>query len=167
MVFASRHGELARSAELLAQVAQGELPSPMGFSLSVLNAAPGVFGIARRDLFAATAISGGEATLFLALVEAAAQAHAAPEDVVLVAFADDRPPEVYREIVDEPRQPFALAVKLDARAPRQRVKLQWTSGGGSEDAMDAAVDFLACLRDGTAASWAGPGHTWRWERLDG
>src|SRR5215470_16279184 len=37
VVFASRHGELARSAELLAQLAAAEMPSPMAFSLSVLN----------------------------------------------------------------------------------------------------------------------------------
>src|ERR1043166_10061890 len=57
VVFASRHGELARSAELLAQLAAGAIASPMAFSLSVLNAAPGLYGIARKDRSASTALS--------------------------------------------------------------------------------------------------------------
>jgi hypothetical protein len=119
LVFASRHGELARSAELLAQLARGELPSPMSFSLSVLNAAAGLYGIARKDRSPATAVSAGEATFPLALLEGAAQALAYPEAAVVVAFADEPPPEVYRPLVDSPRAAQAIAVRREARTPRQ------------------------------------------------
>jgi hypothetical protein len=166
MVFASRHGELARGVEMLQGLASGEPVSPMNFSLSVLNAAPGLFGIARKDLSASTAIAGGEASFMLGLVEAAAQAQNDPQTPVLLAFADDAPPEAIRELVDSPREPYAIALRLDARAPRRRLRLDWVpaAGGpaGADDAAQAVAGVLGCLNDGTAASWAGPDQTWRW-----
>ena len=122
LVFASRHGELARSAELLTQLAGGELPSPMSFSLSVLNAAAGLYGIARKDRSPATAVSSGEATFPLALVEGAAQALKNPDAAVVVAFADEPPPDVYKSLVDSPRSAHAIAVRLEAKQPQQNIQ---------------------------------------------
>src|SRR4051794_32287643 len=123
LVFASRHGELARSAELLAQLARSELPSPMSFSLSVLNAAAGLYGIARKDRSPATAVSSGEATFPLALIEGAAQAQKNPDAAVDVAFADEPPPDVYKSLVDSPRNAHAIAVRLEAKHPQRAVEL--------------------------------------------
>ena len=170
LVFASRHGELARSADLLAQLAADELPSPMGFSLSVLNAAPGLYGIARKDLSPSTAMSAEEATFPLALIEAAAQALDGPEAPVVLAFADEPPPEAYRELVDVPREAHGIGLRLDARAPRVRILMSWSPGEGEDAQEDAVTRFAGCLSRGAAggaergsAAWTGRGHAFRWE----
>jgi len=162
LVFASRHGELARSAELLAQLAAGEPPSPMGFSLSVLNAAAGLYGIARKDRSPATALSAEEASFPLALVEAAAQAWSDPAASVVLAFADEPPPAVYQELVDTPRIAHGIGVRLDAAAPKLSVEMSWSDGEGEEEQEQAVAAFMSCVTAGARASWSGRGHTWRW-----
>jgi hypothetical protein len=166
LVFASRHGELARSAELLAQLARGELPSPMGFSLSVLNAAAGLYGIARKDRSPATAVSSGEATFPLALVEASAQALKNPDATVVLAFADEPPPDVYQSLVDSPRKAHAIAVRLEAKKPQHAVELSWSNGDGEDAAEDVVWRFARSLGDGSAGSWSNSGQQWQW-RLHG
>lgn len=162
LVFASRHGELARSAELLAQLANNELPSPMSFSLSVLNAAAGLYGIARKDRSPATALSSGEASFPLALLEGAAQAQRRPEATVVVAFADEPPPEVYRPLVDSPRRAHAIAVRLEASRPRKRVALSWGEGEGDDAPEEAVWRFARSLADDAAGSWSNGGQRWQW-----
>lgn len=160
VVFASRHGELARSAELLAQLATGEMPSPMGFSLSVLNAAPGLYGIARKDRSASTAVSAGAATFPMALIEAAAQACAEPAVPVVVAFADDAPPAVYRSLVDTPRAAYAMGVRLAAGA--RQVTMRWEPSDRDEQPEAAPAAFRACVENGVDTAWHGGGRAWHW-----
>jgi hypothetical protein len=162
VVFASRHGELARSAELLAQLAAAEMPSPMAFSLSVLNAAPGVYGIARQDRSASTAVSAGAATLPMALIEAAAQAWAEPDVPVVVAFADEPPPAVYRALVDTPRRAYAMGLRLDARTAKRSVTMSWEPSERDEEPEAAPPALLACLENADDATWHGGGRAWHW-----
>ncbi|HYL23489.1 MAG TPA: beta-ketoacyl synthase chain length factor [Burkholderiales bacterium] len=162
VVFASRHGELARSAELLAQLAACEMPSPMAFSLSVLNAAPGLYGIARKDRSASTAVSAGVETFPMALVEAAAQAWAEPDLPVVVAFADEPPPAVYRSLVDTPRRAHALGLRLDARAAKHHVTMRWAPSDRDEEPEAAPVAFRACVENGVDTAWHGGGRAWHW-----
>ena len=162
LVFASRHGELARSAELLAQLAKNELPSPMSFSLSVLNAAAGLYGIARKDRSPATAVSSGEATFPLALVEGAAQAQKNPEATVVVAFADEPPPEVYLPLVDSPRTAHAIAVRLESRKPQQQIRLSWSDAEGEDAPEEAVWRFARSLTEKTPGSWSHGGQRWQW-----
>ena len=162
VVFASRHGELARSAELLAQLAAAEMPSPMAFSLSVLNAAPGLYGIARKDRSASTAVSAGAETFPMALIEAAAQAWGEPNVPVVVAFADEPPPAVYRALVDTPRRAHAIGVRLDARAAKHSVTMRWTPSDRDEQPEAAPEAFRACVENGADTAWHGGGRAWHW-----
>ena len=161
LVFASRHGELARSAELLAQLAAAEMPSPMAFSLSVLNAAPGLYGIARKDRTASTAVSAGAATFPMALIEAAAQASAEPDVPVVVAFADEPPPAVYRALVDTPRTAYAMGVRLHAGAKR-RITMRWEPSARDDEAEAAPAALHACVENGVDTAWHGGGSAWHW-----
>ncbi len=164
MVFASRHGELARSVEMFGQLAADELPSPMNFSLSVLNAAVGLYSIARKDYSPTTAVSSGEATFPLALVEAAAQAWEHPDDTVVLAFADEPPPPIYGALIESPRNAHAIALRLDCHEPRVAVRLSWSPGSGCDDPEQAVWKFARCLADGQPGSWSGPAHKWQWRR---
>lgn len=161
VVFASRHGELARSAELLAQLASSEMPSPMAFSLSVLNAAPGLYGIARKDRSASTAVSAGVETFPMALIEAAAQVRAEASVPVIVAFADEPPPAVYRALVDTPRHAYAIGVRLQAGADRT-VTMQWAPSDRDDEPEAASDAFRACVENGIDTSWHGGGRGWHW-----
>ncbi|MGA7817843.1 beta-ketoacyl synthase chain length factor [Caballeronia sp.] len=114
VVFASRHGELRRTTEILRAISTGEPVSPTAFSLSVLNAMTGIFGIARGDRSPASAVSAGAETLGLALLEAHAQFAVDPDWPVLVVYADEPADPVYGTIEDEV-QGGALAILIDAR----------------------------------------------------
>ena len=162
LVFASRHGELGRSAELLTQLAADEVPSPMAFSLSVLNAGIGLYAIARKDRSASTAISSGNGSFPMALIEAAAQASSDAEGAVVCTFADEPPPAVYRELVDSPRAAYALAVRLEPNATHRAVRMRWEPSDVEDDAEAATEAFIACLEGGAAASWRGGGSAWHW-----
>ncbi|MFN2644745.1 MAG: beta-ketoacyl synthase chain length factor [Burkholderiales bacterium] len=162
-IFASRHGELARSAELLSQLAHDEMPSPMAFSLSVLNAAIGLYGMARKDRSASSALAAGEDTFPMALVEAAAQAWDGADGPVVLTYADEPPPELYRPLVDSPRVAHGIAVRLDAKAATRPVVMSWQASEADEDAEGATQAFLACVGDGVASTWQGVGRAWSWK----
>ncbi|MFM0034441.1 beta-ketoacyl synthase chain length factor [Paraburkholderia strydomiana] len=115
VVFGSRHGELRRTTDILRSISAGEPVSPTAFSLSVLNAMTGVFGIARGDRSAASAISAGAQTLGYALLEAHAQYAMQPDSPVLLVYADEPADAAYGTIEDEV-QGGALAILLDREA---------------------------------------------------
>jgi hypothetical protein len=70
-VFGSRHGSLARTAKLLAELINDEPLSPAGFSLAVHNSTAGLFSIARANRCRATAMAAGRDSLTMALLEGA------------------------------------------------------------------------------------------------
>lgn len=178
VVFASRHGELRRTTEILRAISTGEPVSPTAFSLSVLNAMTGIFGIARGDRSPASAISAGAETLGFALLEAHAQFEADPSSPVLLVYADEPADDAYGTIEDEV-QGGALAILLDTGAPGQ---LACTisgaqSQGASEPAMGRPAvpdSFLTqseavqrCLHTRSPATWQNAGNTWHWSWHEG
>lgn len=112
LVFGSRHGSLARLTGLLDAVGHGQPLSPTPFSLSVHNTTVGLLSIARHNHHRATAISAGEDTLAMTLLDGATVV-AADRRPVLVTYAEDRPPEVYADLLPTPRaHPFAVSLLL-------------------------------------------------------
>ncbi|HET7922522.1 MAG TPA: beta-ketoacyl synthase chain length factor [Gammaproteobacteria bacterium] len=124
LVFASRHGALTRTMEMLTAMANEEPLSPTLFSLAVHNSNAGLFSIARGDRGAATAMAAGEDSLPLAILEAANMVmEGAPH--VLVTCTDERAPAPYQSgIGDPPGLPFAVSLLLTPAAddaPRCRI----------------------------------------------
>ena len=72
-IFASRHGELARTHGLIEALRpeSPDDPSPSAFTLSVLNSTPAVISIARKDTAPSSAVSAGPVTAWMGLMEAA------------------------------------------------------------------------------------------------
>ncbi len=93
-VFASRHGEIHRTVELLKELARHEPLSPMGFSLSVHNTASGLYSIATGNTAPSTAIAAGADTLPTAFIEAIGQLQY--HERVLLVYAEEPLPEDYR-----------------------------------------------------------------------
>lgn len=96
MVFASRHGELARTHGLIEALRpeSADDPSPAAFTLSVLNSTPAISSIARKDRSPALAVSAGADTAWLGLLEAAL-AYAEGVGPVLLVCADAPIPPVF------------------------------------------------------------------------
>lgn len=110
-VFASRHGELDRTVELLQSLARREPLSPTEFSLSVHNSAAGLFSIARRDRSPASAVAAGEDSLAAGMLEGIGLlADGQPQ--ALVVYADADPPAPYRGHIGVGSPVFAVAILL-------------------------------------------------------
>jgi hypothetical protein len=165
LVFASRHGELGYTVSLLRALAAAEPLSPTQFSLSVHNAAAGLFSTFRGDRAASTAVAAGAATLGQALLEAHCQLADEPGSPVLVVFGDEALPAEYREFGEpaelQPRV-RTLAVLLTGDASR-RTQVRTEAVGAGADSEEAQADaFLRHLALGTPQRWVGAGASWSW-----
>ncbi len=167
VVFASRHGELRRTTDILEDIAAARPVSPTAFSLSVLNAMTGIFGIARGDRSAATAVSSGAETLGYALLEAHAQYESDPATPVLVVYADEPAGAVYGPVEDE-IEGGALAILIDRAA---LARFECTVGEEAAAPVQPAGRFatqsaaiLHCMSARTRGAWQGKhaARTWHW-----
>lgn len=166
LVFASRHGELRRTTEILHDLVQGQAVSPTAFSLSVLNAMAGVFGIARQDRSPAMALAAGAETLGYGLLEAYAQYASDPSQPVLFVYAGEPRDLVFGPLDGADDSSLALAILLDSDAA-QCLRCQAApaaSAGAAQVApgQSQAQALLACLENGGTADWAGGDSVWQW-----
>jgi hypothetical protein len=169
VVFASRHGELRRTTEILRDISAGEPVSPTAFSLSVLNAMSGVFGIARGDRSAASAISAGAQTLGYGVLEAHAQHAALPDSPVLLVYADEPADHAYGTIEDEV-QGGALAILIDGARATGRLACSVTDLAASAHDRAAHAEVFStqsqalqhCLDTGAPALWHSTDAAWQW-----
>lgn len=161
-VFASRHGALERTVELLTNLARVEPLSPTSFSLSVHNSTLGLFSIARSDRAATTAMAAGADSLGLALLEGALQIADGAERV-LVCYADDKLPSPYSEVIqDVDHHPFSISLLLtQARDDAPKFRLAHSDAEPEEAPEPALMRFLL---DGTDDAILGVDQSWRLER---
>lgn len=168
MVFASRHGDVARSVALLKALAAGEALSPTSFGLSVHNAVAAFHSIATGGRGNYLAIAGGRGTAEAACVEAAALLADGADEVRVVCYEAPLPAE-YAGFVDEAEAPFAWCWRI-APAARDgiRVELDWNDGIAADAAAVAlphALDvhrFL--LSDAAELRFDDGDRRWRWRR---
>ncbi len=111
-VFASRHGDLAKTSKLISDVAAKEDLSPTQFGLSVHNAVGGLFSIYTGNKAPLTAISAGEDTFFTAIVDALCKLSANDYKEILVVFTENIVPEIYQEYVAQDEVAIACALLL-------------------------------------------------------
>ena len=163
-LFASPHGEVGRTVELLQQLAADEPLSPNAFSLSVHNTASGLHAIVTGNRAASTALAAGRDTLALAFIDAAGRLARDPQPLLLV-YADEPLPPFYQRWQPQPARALALALLLaPAQAGGRNLQLQRSADRA------AAADPLALLPLllGTAAdaTVGGERSGWRWQ-IDG
>jgi hypothetical protein len=166
VLFASRHGELNRTTAILDDIVAGEPVSPTAFSLSVLNAMPGVMSIARHDRSASAALSAGAQTLGYALLEAYTQYRESPDVPVLVVYAHEPAGDRYGPVDDDPER-GALALLIEAGGTHELVCELDTQY--DDDVSPAAGPFatqsgalLHTLSTSSAAAWQVPRARWSW-----
>lgn len=122
-IFASRHGELSRTVDMLHALAAHEAPSPAAFSLSVHNSAAGIFSISRGDPSPSTALAAGEETLLWALLDATTRLTADPDSPILLVYADEPLPSEYQAFTTASESAHAIALLLQ---PGDDIHLAWS-----------------------------------------
>ncbi|MEO6919752.1 MAG: beta-ketoacyl synthase chain length factor [Collimonas sp.] len=176
-VFCSRHGECMRSIDLLADLAEGQPLSPASFSLSVHNAAAGLFSIARQDQASHAALAAGHHGVEHAVIEACGLlADGAPE--VLLVVYDGMLPELFQDFEDCQEQPFSWAWLLRPATTESGDVMALSLAGELEDEMavmpqeshrhrqPAGLEVLAFyLRQEPQLVRAADGQRWCWQRL--
>jgi hypothetical protein len=125
-VFSSRHGEASRSADLLLDLAKGAPLSPTSFSLSVHNAAGGLFSIARGDRAPNMALAAGTSSVEHAVIEACGLISEGAPAVLLVVY-DCPLPALYSDFEDCDEQPYAWAWLMEPAA-EEILSLRWEAG---------------------------------------
>lgn len=144
MVFCSRHGEVARSVELLTDLAQGIPISPASFGLSVHNATCGLFTIARGDRANASALAAGHSTIEHAVIEACGLLADGEPAVLLVAY-DTILPALYSNFQDCEEQPHAWAWLMQAPAA-DVLSLDWSATDNDSPPVESIPASLEILR---------------------
>jgi hypothetical protein len=166
-VFCSRHGESARSVELLLDLAKGVPLSPTSFGLSVHNAIGGLFSIARADRANNIAIAGGNSSIEHGVIEACGLLADGEPAVLLVAY-DCPLPEVYSSFQDCQEQPYAWAWLMQAPV-EDRLSLAWSASAEcpqrTVERPPPGLDILRFyLRRETTLERISDGRRWIWTR---
>jgi len=113
IVFCSRHGEMSRCVALLqALAAEGKL-SPQEFSMSVHNAIPGLFLIAKQSRTPLVTLASENRLALSGLLEALSQLADGASSVILL-FCDAPLPMLFRSFCDNEPTCFAFALEVTA-----------------------------------------------------
>ena len=153
-IFASRHGPLHRTVELLETLVRDEPLSPALFSLAVHNGVAGLFSIARADTSPNTSVAAGPATLAAAFWEAAGQLADGAKTVLLV-YVSEPVLEIYIPCIAADEPLFAWAGILGAAAPGTSA---WTLAPCARDmAQEPEYALLRALCGQTTSAQLAPG----------
>ena len=167
MVFCSRHGESARSVDLLLDLANRIPLSPTSFALSVHNATAGLFSMARLDHAASTALAAGRSSVEHAVIEACAILAEGEPEVLLVVY-DCPLPALYAGFADCRDQPFAWAWLLQPAAA-EFCELSWRPdedlGAPPTDSLPGGLEiFRFYLRGDAVLERLCDRRRWLWTR---
>jgi hypothetical protein len=164
LVFASQHGELRRTCELLANIVAGVELSPAAFSQSVHNTSAGLYTIVGKSHAAASSVAAGANTFPYGWLEAEAfLVEARGRRALLVAY-DDALPSEYRAYSNQVQCTYGAAFMLRL-ASRGGLTLETADPGPRDETLPLAPSF--------AAWWGSPepslrltadGQGWVWTR---
>ncbi|MGA9521560.1 MAG: beta-ketoacyl synthase chain length factor [Myxococcaceae bacterium] len=168
VVFASRYGDLARSVELLTQLAESAPLSPTSFSLSVHNAIGALYSIARGDTAGYSAVASGPETVEAAFVEACGLLSDGAKDVLVVVY-DEPIPAPWQKFAEYADFPRAFACRVRAAQGGTGLHLSCHTEPEAEEASaEALPPDLAALRflvsDAERFEHRVGHRCWRWQR---
>lgn len=165
-IFASRHGDLHKTLNLLQQLAANEALSPSQFALSVHNAISGQYSIYSNNRADSNAIAAGADSLHYALLEAAARFATEPDlSELLVVYADEPVPQPYQPFCADPSRAIGLALLL-SRNEGRKLQFSMQHDANCDAAADQAQQLLPLLRGDIATlSIAGRQRHWLWQSV--
>jgi Beta-ketoacyl synthase, N-terminal domain len=161
-VFASRHGDLARTTTMLNDLAAHEPVSPTAFSMSVLNASAGLFSILQGNRAPSTAISATACSLGYGLLEASLQLATHPEQSVLLVYADEPVPDVYGEPALSQVKAHAIGLLLQSGSSLH-INCTMSATPGVQSSEPQSLAFLRALAQGHA-DWHSGSSLWSWHK---
>lgn len=143
-VFASRHGNINESIELLDRVAARQPLSPTVFSHTVHNAQAGLFHLAARNGHASSSIAAQADTFGCGYLEALALLAREPEHPVLLVTADVPLASTFAGLVDERDASYGLALLLASSGTGGRLAFSIEPAAPSSERArwPDAVEFL-------------------------
>lgn len=143
VIFASRHGDISRSVELLRSLAETGSVSPTQFSLSVHNAIAALYSIARGDTGSYSAVAAGAETVEAAFTEAFGLLADGAPGVMIVCY-EDRTSTLPAAYAEANAVPHAWACRLEST----------DTGGFSLNSRQAATseETLPLAQPGTLAA---------------
>lgn len=164
-IFASRHGELARSMTLLQGLAAAKALSPTDFSMSVHNTAAGLCSIQGKAVLPMSSLAAGEGSLMAGLTEAIANLQAGHQRVLLVAFEGEVPDFHQPWLASTPPHAVALVLgpEQEPAASRWRCEGQCHAPGLPALAQPLAFWRAHLLRQQTCVLGDGR-REWSWRR---
>jgi hypothetical protein len=163
-VFTSRHGELQRTVRMLHELSRNNTPSPTDFSLSVHNAAGGIYSIIYRDHAPSISIAAGEESFAYGMLEAAAQWQLDRDRAVLMVYADDPVPLEYRSFVRASEYPHAIALLISKHAKSGTRLRRFVSTTDRSPDMQSLNFLRAWLMHAGSGAWSGENGSWEWNR---
>lgn len=125
-VFSSRHGDLHKTSKLIEDVAKKSDLSPTHFGLSVHNAVAGLYSIFSNNKQPMTAISAGEDSLLMAVVDGYAKLESQQLDKILVVYTDEIVPEKYAPYVASVEKTISVALILTRQANENNLTINFT-----------------------------------------
>lgn len=144
-VFSSRHGDLHKTSKLISDVASKEPLSPTHFGLSVHNAVGGLFSIFTGNKAPLNAVSAGEDSFFMGLVDAVAKLHSHAYKRILYVYSDQAVPSIYQEYVQQQSDNIAVGLLIEPASEDGGFALTCSSHeqqGANENPQLQALDFL-------------------------
>lgn len=163
LVYASRHGETARTFAILNDLANDEPLSPTQFSLSVHNAITGLWSIQQKNASEMTALAAEGDGLEHAVLEASLLiGEGAP--AVLVVITEDQTPDVYAPWISDADFPYAVALLLKPGRTWQ-LSLETANGYVAPTQRPHAIELVGALLNGQPTfqhRWEG--RQWNWQQ---
>jgi len=162
-VFASRHGSVNASIELLWTIVQEKRLSPTMFSHTVHNAQAGLFCIATGNRQGSSSVAGGEDTFASGWIECLTHLERDPGRPVLYVMGDVALSPTFAEGVEESSTPYAVALLLTRGGAGSAVDLSMVDAAPDRPRpWPDAAEFLRWLvgGDGSALTLG----RFRWSR---
>jgi hypothetical protein len=167
-VFASRHGNINESIDLLDRLAEAKPLSPTRFSHTVHNAQAGLFSIASGNRRASSSIAAQQDSFACGYLEAMTLLEREPTRPVLLVVGDVPLAPTFAPLVDEPAGAYALALLLIREG--EGSKLGFDLRAQADDRPPArwpdAIEFLRWYLSGESTLiLGGARRPWAWEKL--
>lgn len=169
-VFASQHGELARSTKIIhSMIDSGEI-SPTDFSMSVHNTALGLMSILSKNKQPGTSIAAGDDTFGYGFLEACLQLQAEPDKPVLYVYFDEILPETLEafDIDNAGSRCIALVLSADSISPEFQFSLSAPLTEENKvhlgtQGLEWFIEF--CSSEQQQLNLNSSNHLWSWNRL--
>lgn len=144
IVYCSQHGDMDRTMHVLNDLADGEVVSPMQFSLAVHNAICGVLSIQTGNRASISALSAGKESLIPVLLEALGLLESGHGQVLCI-ICDAPLTQIYCDGHSLPIYPYAVALMITMDEGQDMALVQLPESRHKTDPCNESADAIALV----------------------